>query len=96
MLPLVAFQRPAVWWFSPPTCAAGGTWLGCGCTVVGDGAPRDGLEFLAASTGVARPSVHLVGALGPFSMLLVPVSVCPPPPPPDFPVQPYVSQYPPS
>ena len=43
----------------PPTCAAGGTWLGCGWRGEGDGAPRDGLESLDASTGVAQVSVPL-------------------------------------
>ena len=38
----------------PPTCAAGGTWLGCGWRGEGDGAPRDGLESLGSSAGVAR------------------------------------------
>ena len=37
---------------APSTCSAGGTWLGCGWRGVGDGAPRDGLKFLDASTGV--------------------------------------------
>ena len=70
----------------PLICAASGTWLGCGWRGVGDRAPRDGLEFLTVSTGVARRSVPLVDTLGPSSMLVVPVSACPPPPPP-FPVQ---------
>ena len=38
----------------PPTCAAGGTWLGCGRRSKGYGTPCDGLEFLDASTGVAQ------------------------------------------
>ena len=41
----------------PPTCAAVGTWLGCGRRGGGDGAPRDGLESLDASTGNAWFSV---------------------------------------
>ena len=47
-------QRLNVCWLSSPTWAAGGPWLGCGWGVVGDGAPRDGLDFLDASTGVVR------------------------------------------
>ena len=40
---------------SPPlTCVAGGTWIGCGWRSEGYGAPRDGLEFLNALTGVAQ------------------------------------------
>ena len=34
----------------PSTCAAGGTWLGCGWGGEGDGAPRDGLESLDSSS----------------------------------------------
>ena len=45
-------QRPNVCLRASLTCAAGGTWLRCGCRGVGDGAPRDGLDFLDASTGV--------------------------------------------
>ena len=39
----------------PPTYAAGGTWLGCGCVWrgEGDGAPRDGIESVVLSVGVA-------------------------------------------
>ena len=36
-------QRPICRFAPPPTCAAGGTWLGCGWRVEGDGSPRDGL-----------------------------------------------------
>ena len=45
---------PAFWrcWLASPTCAASGTWLCCGWSSVGDGAPRDCLMFLYASTGV--------------------------------------------
>ena len=80
----------------PLTCAAGGTWFRCGWRGVGDGAPCDGFEFLDTLTGVAQSSVPLVEALGPSSMLVVPVSLSTPPPPPPFTVQPYVSQYSPS
>ena len=54
MLPLVSFPVSRCLWACPPppTCAAGGTWLGCRWRGVGDGAPRNGLEFLDASTGV--------------------------------------------
>ena len=44
----------------PPTCAAGGTCLGCRWRGLGDGAPHDGLEFLDASTVV----VWQVGCFG--------------------------------
>ena len=66
-------QRPICRFAPPPrTCAAGGTWLGCGWGGEGDGSPRDGLELLDASTGVAWDSV-------PSSMLEVPLrfSWCP-------------------
>ena len=36
----------------PPTCAAGGTWIGCGCGGEGDGAPRGGLESVVSSEGI--------------------------------------------
>ena len=42
-------QCPGVWGFAPPTCAAGGTGLGCGWRGVGDDAPPDGLEVLNTS-----------------------------------------------
>ena len=48
------------WLAPPPTCAAGGTWLGCWWRGLGDGAPHDGLECLDASTGV----VCRVGCFG--------------------------------
>ena len=41
----------------PPTCTAGGTWLGCGRRGEGDGSLRDGLDYLDASAGDARGSV---------------------------------------
>ena len=46
--PICRFAPP------PPTCAAGGTWLGCGWGGEGDGTPRDGLESLDSS-GRRRP-----------------------------------------
>ena len=53
MLTLVSFPVSRCFWACPPTtCAAGRTWLGCRWRGLGDGAPRDGLEFLDASTGV--------------------------------------------
>ena len=58
---------------------------GVGGGGVGDGAPRDGIEFLDASTGIARRSVPFVDALGTSSMLVVPVSLSAPP----LPLSPY-------
>ena len=44
--PICRFAPP------PPTCAAGGTWIGCGCGGEGDGAPRDGCESVDSSAGI--------------------------------------------
>ena len=38
----------------PLTCAAGGTCLGCWWRGLGDGAPRNGIESLVSSPGIAR------------------------------------------
>ena len=43
----------------PPTCAAGGTWLGCGWRGKGDGAPRNGMDSLDASAGDAPVACRL-------------------------------------
>ena len=43
-----------VWGFAPPTCAAGGTWLGCGWRGVGDDAPP---MVLRSSMRLAIPTV---------------------------------------
>ena len=51
---LVSFPASRMKVCPPPTCTAGGTWLGCGWRGEGDGAPRHGLEFLDASTDVAQ------------------------------------------
>ena len=42
-------QRPDAWWLSPPTCAAGDTWLGCGWRAYGT-CPPDDLGFLKCFT----------------------------------------------
>ena len=80
----------------PPTCAAGSNWFRCGWRGVGDGAPLDCLEFLDASKGVVcLRRIRRIDARGPSSDR----GAClylPPPYPPHLPVQPYVSQYPPS
>ena len=63
-----------------PTCAAVGTWLGCGWRGKGDGAPCDGLELLDASTGVARDSVPPSTPEVPLQLSWC-LSLCLPPPP---------------
>ena len=55
--PLLVSCPAYVGFHPPPTCAAGGTWLGCGRRGKGDGAPRNGLESLNVSAGVARDRV---------------------------------------
>ena len=44
--PICSFATP------PPTCAAGGTWLGCGWGGEGDGSLRDDLESVVSSAGI--------------------------------------------
>ena len=57
---LFCFPGPAFHMQSPPpTCAAGGTWLGFGWGGEGDGAPRDGLESFVSSAGITRASACL-------------------------------------
>ena len=71
--PGVLYSVPIFVGVSPLTCAAGGTWLGCRWRGLGDGASRDGLEFLDASTGV----VWQVGCFGLRSRRSCPnVAVC--------------------
>ena len=79
----------------PPTCAAGGTWLGCGRRGEGDGAPRDGLESLNASAGVAWVTGPCRRSSSLFDYCGARLSVSPPPPSP-FPVQLYLSLHSPS
>ena len=69
--------------FEPPpqTCAAGGTWIGCGWRGKGDGAPCNGLEFLDASTGLTRGSVLSSTLEVPLRFYWCP-SLCLPPLPP--------------
>ena len=52
--PWCSSQCPDVCGFSPPTCAAGGTWLGCRWWGVGDVAPPDVIEVLNASCHTVR------------------------------------------
>ena len=76
---LVSCPAPQSMKFCPPTCVDGSTWFWCGWRVTEDGARLNGLEFLNASTGVACPRERRIDALGPLSMIMVPVSVCLPP-----------------
>ena len=52
-----------VWGFSPPTCVAGGTWLGCGWRGVGDGAPPMILISSMLFAIPARPKTKLSSVL---------------------------------
>ena len=79
-------QCPNVWGFAPPTCAAGGTWLGCGWRGIGDDAPP---MVLRSSMRLAIPT----GSTEVSSALLTPLDhlgarLCLPPPPP-LPLSPY-------
>ena len=69
----------------PPTCEAGGTWLGCGWRGKGDGAPRDGLESIDSSVGVAPVSVPSLTLEFPLRFLRCPSLCLPPPSPSPFP-----------
>ena len=78
----------------PPTCVAGGTWLGCGWGCEGDRASSDGLESLDSS-GRRRPGKRAFVNARIISQVLRCPSLFSAPPPP-FPVQPYLSLYSPS
>ena len=73
-------QRPICRSASPPTYAAGGTWLGCGRRGEGNGAPCDGLESLHASAGDAWASVPSLTLDFPLRLLRCPYLYQPPPP----------------
>ena len=78
------------------TCAAGGTWLGCGWRDEVDGAPAMVLSPLTrrqASPGLVCLRQRSSSLFDYFGARL---SVCPPLAPPPFPVQLYVSLYSPS
>ena len=88
-------QCTDVWGFPPPPCTAGGTWLGCGWRGVGDDAPP---MVLRSSMRLAIPNVPTEvssALLTPLDRLGTRICRPPPPPPPPFPVQPYLSRYPP-
>ena len=72
--PICSFAPP------PPTCVAGGTWLGCGWGVEGYGAPHDGLASLDASAGAARVSVPSSMLDFPLWLLRYPYICLPSPP----------------
>ena len=65
----------------PPTCAAGGTWFGCGWRGEGESAPRDGIESLDVSAGIAQVSVPSLPLDFPLRFLWC-LSLCLTPPPP--------------
>ena len=78
---LLLFSFPSVPYAGlhpPPTCAAGGTWLGCGWGGEGDGAPRDGLESLDSS-GRRRPGKRAFADARILSRVLRCPSLCLPP-----------------
>ena len=52
--PVVLSSFPMGVGVHPPTCAAGGTWLGCWWRGLGDGSPCNGLESLISLPVVAR------------------------------------------
>ena len=94
MLPLVSFLCPDVCGLAPPTCAAGGTWLGCRWRGLGDDDPPMVLWSsmrLAIPTRISRSIFRALDT--PRSSWCSSLSA--PPPTPPFPVQPYLSQYPP-
>ena len=56
-------QCPNVWGFAPPTCAAGGTWIGCGWRGVGDNTPPMVLRSSIRLTIPTRPMIEVSSAL---------------------------------
>ena len=82
--PWCPVQRPDVWEYAPPTCSAGGTWLGCGWRGVGDSAPpmilRSSMGFHHTTRRRQLPGQKYLSRSWFPSMIWLPVSVCPPPP----------------
>ena len=81
---------------TPPTCLAGGTWLGCGWRGERDGSPS-AMVWSPSTRRQASPGIACLRRCSSslLNSLCARLSVCLPPPPP-FPVQSDVYLYPPS